>query len=227
LVVLGHSFPARVQGCPGALQALAPVVHAHEGLALALPAPLHSLTLPSQTAPNVHNHTWQQSVTWTSSWISYKSVCTQGGLGAPWPGLQISWGWGRMEAALLEPQRSPWVTLTTWLGYRAGQPQLPAPLPGSSDRYGRGLGVWIQMLAPSPRSGEALDKSLLVEPPQSKDGNSTKCTGVCEGRQHVSHAWSWTKAQRGAAVTTRTMELTSRSLQAQANRRFSREVGYF
>lgn len=83
------------------------------------------------------------------------------------------------------------------------------------------------MLAPSPRSGEALDKSLLVEPPQSKDRNSTKCTGVCEVKQHVSHAWSWTKAQRGAAVTTRTMELTSRSLQAQGNRRFSREVGYF
>lgn len=226
MVVSGHSFPGRIQGCPGVLQALAPVTHAHGGLALALPAPLHSLTLPSQTAPNVHNHTWQQSVTWISSWISYKSVCKQGGLGAPWPGLQISWGWGRMEPALLELQRSPRVTLTTWLGYRAGQPRLPAPLPGSSDGYGRGLGVWIQMLAPSPRSREALDKSLLlVEPAQSKDRNSTQCTGVCEGKQHVSHAQSWAEAQRGAAVTTRAMELASRSLQAQGNRRFSREVG--
>lgn len=114
----GHSFSARVQGCPGILQALAPVTHAHGGLALALPAPLHSLTLPSPTAPNVHSHTGQQSITWIFS--RYKSVCKQGGLGAPWPGLQISWGWGRMEPALLDPQRSPRVTLTTWLGLDLG-----------------------------------------------------------------------------------------------------------
>lgn len=75
------------------------------------------------------------------------------------------------------------MTLTTWLGYRAGQPQLLCLDLG--DGYGRGLGIWIQMLPPSPRSGKALDKSLLlVEPPQSKDRNSANCTGVFDGKQH-------------------------------------------
>lgn len=47
----GHSLLVKVWGYPGVLQAFAHIIHAHGGLALALPAPLHSLNLPSPNSP--------------------------------------------------------------------------------------------------------------------------------------------------------------------------------
>lgn len=105
-------------------------------------------------------------------------------------GIQISQGERSREPAFLEPQRNPRVTITP-----RGMTNTSAYGYGSGSLGGKGSCLGCQ--APSPKSHEILDKSLLSGPLQRQESS----TAVC-GRKnkHVGQAWHGASSHWALAV---------------------------